>query len=91
MLRALRQEDDPYSKIQAFPGQRQMKLEAVSSAVQFRQQMEEGGGPKKVEDSEFCPSITIETGVRSASPPWEYESKLVPGLGGFARPGSRAG
>ena len=46
MLRALRQEDNPYTKIQAFPGQRQLELGRFSSAVQFRRQMEVGGRKK---------------------------------------------
>ena len=54
-LRALSQEDDPYTKIQAFPGQRQLELKRFSSAVQFRRQMEDGGA-EKVEESEFKPS-----------------------------------
>ena len=35
MLRALSQEDDPYSKIQAFPGQRQLELERLAVLYSF--------------------------------------------------------
>ena len=35
MLRALRQEDNPYTKIQAFPGQRKLKLERLAVLYSF--------------------------------------------------------
>ena len=63
--------------LQAFPGQRQINGRAVARAVQFRRQMEDGGA-EKVEESEFSPLITIETGVRSGSPLWKYDADFVP-------------